>query len=392
MKNKTFFPVNEYFNNCDKLNLDSKNCYSFLRNLILLNLEFKIRIALSINIVYLISSSIINTLKVKPDFDLSKYNLNKLKGFSLEKLFELVFLEEKYDNTNPRHSGFLDFSKQNFCQYVTNLLYSGNNTDLVHQLCLGNLEFDSETKDFKTIDLNTFWILVIKYLNYKSKSFEDTIMSKLSFYKSDIESKFKKLDIFNIQSNEYESVFLKVRENLLKRFSEINIQEFELECSKSVSEILPKIKLILNETDFKSLSDISSNKIICLLKSNNTVKLEIDLETINISIVPSKEILQENIFKSESKYFEELINTALSQKDMLVVTLTNLSPSLANYLFYKTWEYRGKVIGIHSDFGRLSFIGSTLIPNNYHCSTDDIIEIILGCTGLFEKILDENVF
>lgn len=64
-----------------------------------------------------------------------------------------------------------------------------------------------------------------------------------------------------------------------------------------------------------------------------------------------------------------------------------LSKSAQCLLFYRTWEYKGRIEGIHSDFGRLSFTMSERIGRNYHCSLEDIVEILLGMVNDYETFL-----
>ncbi len=54
-------------------------------------------------------------------------------------------------------------------------------------------------------------------------------------------------------------------------------------------------------------------------------------------------------------------------------------------LFSRTWERKGKVQGIHSRFGELSFTQSNQIPNNYHCNQEDIVDIILELLSILEN-------
>ncbi len=56
-----------------------------------------------------------------------------------------------------------------------------------------------------------------------------------------------------------------------------------------------------------------------------------------------------------------------------------------NLLFYKVWEKKGKIIGIHNDFGRMSFLNNHVIPSNYHCSQEEIIEILLEVISILEN-------
>jgi hypothetical protein len=57
-----------------------------------------------------------------------------------------------------------------------------------------------------------------------------------------------------------------------------------------------------------------------------------------------------------------------------------------NFLYYKVWERKGKVIGINNDFGRLSLLNSNEIPSNYHCSQEEIVEILLEVINILENI------
>jgi hypothetical protein len=56
-----------------------------------------------------------------------------------------------------------------------------------------------------------------------------------------------------------------------------------------------------------------------------------------------------------------------------------------NLLFHKVWERKGKVIGIHNDFGRMSFLNSSQIPANYHCNQEEIVEILLEVISILEN-------
>jgi len=53
-------------------------------------------------------------------------------------------------------------------------------------------------------------------------------------------------------------------------------------------------------------------------------------------------------------------------------------------LFYLVWLRKGKIVGIHNDFGRLSFIRSKDISSNYQCSQEEQVEIILDIISMLE--------
>jgi hypothetical protein len=56
-----------------------------------------------------------------------------------------------------------------------------------------------------------------------------------------------------------------------------------------------------------------------------------------------------------------------------------------NFIFYKCWEYKGKILGVHNEFGKHSLLESNDIPSNYHCEKEDIIEILLHLIEIIEE-------
>jgi len=63
-----------------------------------------------------------------------------------------------------------------------------------------------------------------------------------------------------------------------------------------------------------------------------------------------------------------------------------LSPNFQSYLFYKTWERKGKVLGIHDDFGRHSFLKTKYIDPLYHIKPEDELELLLEIVSIIENI------
>ena len=53
-------------------------------------------------------------------------------------------------------------------------------------------------------------------------------------------------------------------------------------------------------------------------------------------------------------------------------------------IFQLVWERKGKILGIHNDFGKMSFLRSNVIPNNYHCDQEEQVEILLDMISLIE--------
>lgn len=59
------------------------------------------------------------------------------------------------------------------------------------------------------------------------------------------------------------------------------------------------------------------------------------------------------------------------------------SKLFADLIAYQTWARKGKVEGVHPDFGRLSYLRSDKLAPHYHLSDDDRVEMLLD---LSEKL------
>lgn len=70
------------------------------------------------------------------------------------------------------------------------------------------------------------------------------------------------------------------------------------------------------------------------------------------------------------------VEASLDQIDLKVVR---------NLLCFYVWQRKGRVEGVHPDFGRLSYIGSDKISMHYHYSNDDRVNLLLELTELISK-------
>ena len=64
--------------------------------------------------------------------------------------------------------------------------------------------------------------------------------------------------------------------------------------------------------------------------------------------------------------------------------LLSISPTFQSVFYYKVWERRGKICGIHKDFGKLAFTRSDILSSNYHCDQEEAVEILLEFVGILE--------
>jgi len=62
-----------------------------------------------------------------------------------------------------------------------------------------------------------------------------------------------------------------------------------------------------------------------------------------------------------------------------------LDDTYQNFLFYKVWERKNKIMGIHPDFGRLSLFGNDNLSMNYHCDQEDVVDILLDVIDIIES-------
>ena len=58
---------------------------------------------------------------------------------------------------------------------------------------------------------------------------------------------------------------------------------------------------------------------------------------------------------------------------------------IKTYLFYIVWERKGKICGVHDDFGRISFMRINEIDSKYFCSDEERIEC---CRELIQYLIN----
>ena len=70
--------------------------------------------------------------------------------------------------------------------------------------------------------------------------------------------------------------------------------------------------------------------------------------------------------------------------DVIEASLKKIRSSVfVDLIAYHTWKHKGRVQGLHPDFGKLSYIRSHKLPSNYHINDEDRIELLLN---LSEKL------
>ena len=54
--------------------------------------------------------------------------------------------------------------------------------------------------------------------------------------------------------------------------------------------------------------------------------------------------------------------------------------AVKDLICFNMWHRKGRVEGVHPDFGRLSYIRSNKISGHYHATDDERVEMILEMT------------
>ena len=93
------------------------------------------------------------------------------------------------------------------------------------------------------------------------------------------------------------------------------------------------------------------------------------------------------IKKKSNPNIELLINICNNINNKEDFNLDNLDGILKNYLFFIVWEYKGKISGVHNDFGRISFMRINEMDPKYFCSDEDRIKC---CQILIQRLIDAD--
>jgi len=101
--------------------------------------------------------------------------------------------------------------------------------------------------------------------------------------------------------------------------------------------------------------------------------IEFDYEVVDYcSLIQTKEADED-----EANHMEETINAFLSDgPERGYQAFNGLTTNTKNYIYEETWKFKGSLNGISDEFGRYSFHKSPKLPDTYHCSSDEIIQIL----------------
>ena len=69
--------------------------------------------------------------------------------------------------------------------------------------------------------------------------------------------------------------------------------------------------------------------------------------------------------------FDKLCKELLETQKINMKILEEIDEPIRKYFYYHIWVYKGKLSGIHKNFGKHSFLCSDKIKSIYHCSLDE---------------------
>ena len=84
---------------------------------------------------------------------------------------------------------------------------------------------------------------------------------------------------------------------------------------------------------------------------------------------------------------ELLINICNNINNKKDFSIDKLDDIFKNYLYYIVWEYKGKMFGIHNDFGRVSLMRINEIDSKFFCNDEDRIKC---CQELIQRLIDAD--
>ena len=170
-----------------------------------------------------------------------------------------------------------------------------------------------------------------------------------------------------------------IEELILKyiKYSNDRMNNIILDMLYFISDNEDILFYLQNKSNEKYNVDILENlKLFCCEKLNiNLDKLEESNNYYN----------EENRNHKNNPNIEILLNICQSIKNKENININDLSDIMKKYLFYIVWEKKGKLLGIHNDFGRMSFMRINEIDNKYFCSDEERLNC---CETLIQYLIN----
>ncbi len=182
----------------------------------------------------------------------------------------------------------------------------------------------------------------------------------------------------SIKNNYIEELLLKYIKYNLNRINNIiiNMAYFICDNEDILFYLQNKSKEIYDENIINNLKTFYCDKLG--IKENKLEKIKNKFE-------------DEKRIKKCNPNIEILINICKSISNKQKVNIDELDDITKTYLFYTVWEYKGKVMGVHNDFGRISFMNINEMDKKFFCNDQDKINVCQKLIQLLSNV-DEKIF
>ena len=201
--------------------------------------------------------------------------------------------------------------------------------------------------------------------------------------------------INNLYPNSYQvsnNFGIKILENSLKSnyIEEYFIKYIQYNLHRLNNIILNMIYFIFDNEEIlfylqNKSSEEYTNNILPNIKHFYSNKLNIDINELE-KIKDSYS--EENRIHKNNPNIKILENICKSIQNKEKININELDDIIKTYLFYKVWENKGKICGVHDDFGRISFMRINEIHDKYFCNDEERIKCcqeIIKCLIEAEK-------
>ena len=229
--------------------------------------------------------------------------------------------------------------------------------------------------DLKNIFLKAFTIIFeFDTCNVSQKEHEEDLNNISEFYFEQIKKyinfiypgsnfieNFSENILYSSLKNNYIiEIIIKYIDFHLSRLNNIICSYFDyFDDEINLAQIKSQASKMHKEKNWKILQD-------SFCKQLNINKKEFD-EAISFFVNKGrKKIVNHNI-----DLFDKLCKELLETQKINMKILEEIDEPIRKYFYYHIWVYKGKLSGIHKNFGKHSFLCSDKIKSIYHCSLDE---------------------
>ncbi len=278
-----------------------------------------------------------------------------------------------------------------------NLLYQNNNETKLFSLIIGQLIYNDSLMSilYNYLDKIINNCSNIKTINNIKENFVKAFKIIFEFDNSSVTQKDHDQDLNNIGNFYYEHIkkyinYIYPGSSCINDFSEKIIL-----CSLKNKYI---IEIIIKYIDFHlsrinniicSYFDYYNNEKINIQKMKEKAseihkkqnwpglqdifckQLKIDKKNFDKIIGFFIDKYRKKIMNHNIELFQRICNNLLDNKNIDINILEQIDEPIREYFFYHIWVYKGRLNGIHKDFGKHSFLCSDKIKPIYHCQSDE---------------------